>query len=326
MKYDIDAPVIKDVFDSTHWVIRDGFVFTSFGEPHNVYNAIVLRNPSTAYAASPCFPFSERSLEDHIQIINQWNIKKAFVFAESLDFLLSCPSLQELNIIPSNNATPDVFDYSVLNKMPQLIRLSCATEPSDFTSFTFPIDYSSMQNLEHLFVCDSNHKNYWTLHNLKYLHISGNVDYPDVSFLQDPSHIENFGIWFCKMRSLKGLHAFKRLNNLSLEYNRSLQSIEQISLCANTLEHLRIHNCPKIEDFSFLAELRNLKSLWLEGKNSIPSLSFLQNMPNLQKLIIKMNVLDGDLSLCQRIPYVVCQNKRHYNLKNEDLPKLKPAL
>lgn len=34
-----------------------------------------------------------------------------------------------------------------------------------------------------------------------------------------------------------------------------------------------------------------------------------------------MNVEDGDLSKCLNVPYVNCKNRKHYNLKNKDLPK-----
>ena len=35
-----------------------------------------------------------------------------------------------------------------------------------------------------------------------------------------------------------------------------------------------------------------------------------------------MNVLDGDLTPCMKIPYVYCErNRKHYNLKNKDLPR-----
>ena len=35
-----------------------------------------------------------------------------------------------------------------------------------------------------------------------------------------------------------------------------------------------------------------------------------------------MNVLDGDLSNCLNLPHVVsCVNRKHYNLKDSQLPK-----
>ena len=38
--------------------------------------------------------------------------------------------------------------------------------------------------------------------------------------------------------------------------------------------------------------------------------------------LFSMNVLDGDLTPCMKIPYVYCErNRKHYNLKNKDLPR-----
>ena len=71
-----------------------------------------------------------------------------------------------------------------------------------------------------------------------------------------------------------------------------------------------------------LEELENLETLYLEGNNSIPNLKFLDKLKNLQVFGFDVNVEDGDLSPCLRLPTVWCyQGRRHYNLKNKDLPK-----
>jgi hypothetical protein len=38
-----------------------------------------------------------------------------------------------------------------------------------------------------------------------------------------------------------------------------------------------------------------------------------------------MTVDDGDLTACKNVPYVSCKNKKHYNMKDKDLPKQLPA-
>ena len=71
-----------------------------------------------------------------------------------------------------------------------------------------------------------------------------------------------------------------------------------------------------------LEELENLEYLWLTGSNSLPDLRFLKKMKKLKTFILDMNVLDGDLTPCLDIPYVTCiRDRRHYNLKDSDLPK-----
>ena len=45
-------------------------------------------------------------------------------------------------------------------------------------------------------------------------------------------------------------------------------------------------------------------------------------MKNLKLFMFNMNVLDGDLSLCLKVSHVYSEkNRRHYNLKDEELPK-----
>ena len=89
-----------------------------------------------------------------------------------------------------------------------------------------------------------------------------------------------------------------------------------------TLKALRIENCPKIEDFSVLGELENLELLELTGSNVLPNLDFIKTMKNLKTFICNMNVLDGDLTPCLNLSYVYVEPiRRHYNLKDADLPK-----
>ena len=51
-------------------------------------------------------------------------------------------------------------------------------------------------------------------------------------------------------------------------------------------------------------------------------LDFLRRMPKLKTFVLSMTVEDGDLTPCLEIPYASCDKiKRHYNLKEKDLPK-----
>lgn len=97
---------------------------------------------------------------------------------------------------------------------------------------------------------------------------------------------------------------------------------QRVSKCKKTLRALRIENCPKIEDFSVLAELENLELLELTGKNTLPNLQFLKQMKNLKTFVFDMNVLDGDLTPCLDLSYVYSRkNRKHYNVKDKDMPR-----
>ena len=58
------------------------------------------------------------------------------------------------------------------------------------------------------------------------------------------------------------------------------------------------------------------------SRNVLPSLDFLKSMKRLSLFVFDMNVLDGDLSPCLEISHAESRrNRKHYNLKNQDLPK-----
>ena len=121
--------------------------------------------------------------------------------------------------------------------------------------------------------------------------------------------------------SLEGIQQAPKLSSLSLFYNRRLSDISDLTCLKETLTELDIEGCGKIKDFSALGQLKRLEHLRLVGSNVLPDLSFLQNMPQLQSLVLYMNIADGDLSCCLSIPYVNIKNRRHYNFRNEDFAK-----
>jgi hypothetical protein len=102
---------------------------------------------------------------------------------------------------------------------------------------------------------------------------------------------------------------------------RNLSDISDLAALAPTLRMLAFENCPKIPDFSVISKLKELEYLELKGKNELPNLDFIQKLPKLKFLILTMNVLDGNMSCLKNIQYVDAVCKRHYNLKNKDLPK-----
>ena len=94
---------------ANRYIRRDGFVFTAINHPGNVYDAIVIKNPSTAYCFSPRVIGSTRSLQEQIDLINKYKIEKALIVADDIYFILQCPSLKHFRIIPSDNFA-DGFD------------------------------------------------------------------------------------------------------------------------------------------------------------------------------------------------------------------------
>lgn len=125
----------------------------------------------------------------------------------------------------------------------------------------------------------------------------------------------------CGLRTLDGIEKHKELRSLALCHNRSLNDISALSGIGNSLQTLVIEGCSKISDFEVLSTLVKLEHLQLYRSNALPTLSFLKDMPNLKTFTFTMNVEDGDLTLCKNIPYASCKNRKHFNLKDAQLPK-----
>lgn len=318
--------IITDVeLLSSRYIFREGYVFTSLaniGNCANIYDAIVIRNPIGAQCFSPKTGISERSLEEHIQFINQHRLDKALVIADNIDFITQCPSLKYLQIVPSDNAENN-FDFSPLYKMPEIRSLFCLTEYGYNFQNASTIDYSKISGLLNLNIVGRGNMNYNQIDTLRNLNVTGfNPKSRDLTDLFSSSVLKQLTLVKSGIISLRGIGTTPDLVGLDLWYNRSLEDMEEIGKLAPTLKSLSMDACGKVKDFSFLYKLENLEYLELNGSNNLPSLSFLRRMKNLKSFIFSMNVKDGDISPCLDVPYVYSKcNRKHYNLTDKELPK-----
>lgn len=303
----------------------EGFAFTSLANidnPANVFDAIIIKTPPHVQCFTPKLTGSSRSLEEHIEFINQHQLTKAVVIADDLHFLKNCPSLQYLQIIPAD--TCECFDYSPVYDMPNLLGLNCATEFGPHLVKHTTFDYSQVPNIVDLDIAGTGNLHTNKLDALQRLNVSRNPAklLPDIV---SSSSLKWLSITECGIRTLEGLNHIAPLADISLWYNRSLSDASEIVQFSNSLCSLAITACPRIKDFSFLGALKNLRHLQLLGSNNLPDLSFLANMKKLTHFVFDMNVEDGDLSNCLSIPYVCSlRNRKHYNLRDQDLPKYFP--
>lgn len=316
---------IVDYFDLNHCVNRDGFVFTAVTEPANVLDSIVIRNPVNCDCWSPKKSFSLHSLEEHIDLINNYKLEKAFIIAEDISFITKCPTLKYLEIIPADSAK-DNFDYSPLYQMPELKFLLCRTryggslEPKSTT-----INYAEINGVHELNIDGKGHLNIEKLNSLESLDIS-NDNHESLEWLSLCNGLKNICLIKPKLKTLKGIEKMGNLQQLSIDYGRSLRNISELKSVSCSLRALRLSNCPKIEDFTCLNELTNLEHLELFGGNNLPNLKFLYSMKKLKTFCFSMNVLDFDLTPCLQIPYVdLAKGKKLYNFMNAQLPKKLPT-
>ena len=299
---------------------REGFIFTAITEPANVYDAIVIKYPSDIPCFSPRIDASLHSLEEQIDFVNKHSIEKALIIAENIEFITMCPTLKYLRIIPPDNIG-DGFDYSPLYKMRQIKSLSCSTIYGFREELSTTIDCLKIKGLEDISISNSNYINFEKVQTLKKLSVSDYKD-SDIVRMFDSLILESINIIQSNIYSLNGIEKAKNIQDIACQYIRNLRDISSLVKISASLKTLVIENCPKIEDFSCLFELTELEHLELYGKNKLPNLSFLTKMRKLKTFSFSMEIEDGNLTPCLRIPYVYCKKgKKHYNLKDKDLPK-----
>ena len=303
------------------YIYRDGFVFTRSQRNSAVFDRLVIRVPARTRASEKKQGYSYRSLDEHIALVNRLHIKKIRVICDDLYFLLQCPSVSDVQVSPSYDA-PEAFDYSPLYMMPCLRSLDCKTLYGTHEQYKTTIDYSLIPELEYLAIIGNGHKGYEKLSNLRELWMSGVKKHKNFGGLSCSNALQKVTVFQSGLQTLEGIGTHSNLTSLVLYNNYSIRDITALRDVAKTLQTLVIENCSKIKDFSSLESLSALKHLQLYVNNNLPNLSFLQNMPELKTFTFTMNVEDGDLNLCRNIPYVSCKNRKHYCLKDEQLPKM----
>lgn len=322
MKEDFVNDLMRPVYGSSKvhngCLNRDGFIF-HLSSP-NVYDDLIIRYPADAKLWSPKLDISSKTLEEHIQLINQYQLEKVTVICNDLSFILRCPSIKQLTVHPSDDAGGN-FDYSPLYQMPNLRDLSLTMSCGESDDYWYSVDYQQFRELVSINACGKGHNGYELVPSLEKLKLSNSKKHISLENISCSPKLKRLELTQCNTQTLDGIGACPQLETMGLYYNRSLRDISALIDISDTLKRLCIESCPKITDFSVLNFLVNLEHLQLYGGNNLPNLEFLQYMQKLKTFSFTMNVEDGDLSRCMALPYATCKNRRHYNLKDSQLPK-----
>lgn len=149
----------------------------------------------------------------------------------------------------------------------------------------------------------------------------------DLAMISGLVKLDSLDLTFGKVKSLKGIEKTS-IQCLTLSYLRNLLDISSLVLCPN-LKALRIDHCSNMTDYeNILSKLNNLVLLCItEGKGSFHNLKFIEFLKNLQFFVTDYNILDGQIDLLKKLPYSsILQDRRHYNLKDSELPRERSAL
>ncbi len=314
----------EEFYGHPYPVSRSGFQFVSNHRLY-IFDSLVVFSPDTARHWSLLYGQPQRTLEEHIALINGMGLDRITVVAEDLRFLTRCPGLRHIHIVHAESSTQPI-DFSPVYALPELESITIQS-PSTPAGKGPPvrIDLSRLVGLKNVRVCTNDKYNYHLLPLLDSLSICADKRHRDMTGISCSPVLRDLDLSWCASQTLNGIERYP-LQRLTLTHLRKLEDISALSGCARTLRSLRIEGCSKIRDFSCLHNLENLECLHLNGGQVLPDLSFLRRMPKLRVFTLSMIVEDGDLRPCLNVPYVYCSKiKRHYNLKDKDLPRDKNA-
>lgn len=111
------------------------------------------------------------------------------------------------------------------------------------------------------------------------------------------------------------LESFHRLRKLEIAYARRLADFTGVLRIAPTLEELELDHLPKIDGFEkIIGQLPALKRLKISKCRAMQSLDFVRKLPKLEFIsFVDTDVISGDITPCEGIPYVGFLDKRHFN-------------
>lgn len=187
-------------------------------------------------------------------------------------------------------------------KLSQLRQLRCLRVLYHVKDFSFE-DLSGLDNLERVIISQCNIRNF-----------NGIEKFPQVKAIT---------AWYCY--SLNDISAIKKLPNLlRLDFGpcpkiKNLDILREIP----TLRVLSLHSFKEV-DTDVIKSIKELRFLFLEYCNPIPSIKFIDDLKKmLGLLIIGTKIVDGDITPALKLKNVGITPMRHYNLDVDD-PNLFP--
>ena len=123
-----------------------------------------------------------------------------------------------------------------------------------------------------------------------------------------------------KLQRVEGIQAIPQIISLSIANQRRLSDVHYLNLCCG-LESLAIEKCNRIH-VSPIPPLPNLRYLELIGSQTADDLSFLENYPRLEYLLLGILVINGNMQVLSKLKHCATMSDcKHYSIKNTDLPK-----
>ena len=231
----------------------------------------------------------------------------------SLDFLATVPWLKSFTLL--GLLTKNIGGIHFLRELRSIYMGDYSKKPIDFSNF--PLLRECRMEFCKGRISVTGCKN---LELLSLQHYS----YKDFSKLTSLTGLTTLDIAQGSLADISDIGAFWNLRDLKLVLLRNLKDISPLSHLGN-IEELELEGSKGIENLNALSGLTRLRRLNIANCGEIESLAPLVGCESLQilKFSEDTNIRDGDLKVLMRIPnlkYVTLANRRHYNLRREEIP------
>lgn len=229
----------------------------------------------------------------------------------NLDFLKDCDFIESIFI-----STEDIQDYSGIQCLKNL-RFFASVE------LTSPIDFSSFQDLGWLSIIYNKNviglskcKNLYQLYIEKYNKNS-------LSELRDLVKMESLWLDKTTIQYLEGIENMVQLKRMEIDTARKLVSLNGLNETLSELTFFNIYNAMNLRDYNSLGNLKNLSELYLTKTGEINSISFIEKLTHLERVVIGAKVTDGNMTYLKGIKEVFFNYYPHYTHKLKDFNGIK---
>lgn len=212
------------------------------------------------------------------------------------------------------------IDLQGLDKLSSLEELSIGEEYQN-------LELNNLSNLRVLYLVNGSFTGLQSLKKLKELTLvnSNGLALSKNNFIENSS-IESLTIYNAKGQiDFTFLLKLKNLKKLDLYNVKSKIDLRLFNSFAESLEELKIEKCKEIEYLEYaLVKFNTLKYLSLIDSVTIASAENISHLNSIEIIVVlgTSYFVNGEISRLRNLQHVSIDDKKHYSLKNYQLPKL----
>jgi hypothetical protein len=266
------------------------------------------------------FFLSSNSLRDDISFIKKNGIANVCLSQYENYTLLDVLPIVGIDCIRNLRIYVKKIDLRGLSNLTSLEELSIGEEYDNLT-------FNNLFNLQSLYLVNGKFSGLQTLKRLKELTIiNGNAAAFSVNNFMENSPIESLSIYNTKGQiDFSFLLRLNNLKKLDLYNVKAKIDVRLFNSFAETLAELKIEKCKELEHLDdCLAKFISLKYLSLIDSVSISNAETLSQLKSIEIAVVlgTSYFIDGNINWLKDLRHVSIDDKKHYSLKNDQLPKL----